>query len=441
MALPATLVHEIRPTNGTADAGGAFDPSVASPGTDYSQQNAVQVAYTDLVVDAVTNTDVTSAGTPFTSAHVGNNIEIVSGAGWTPGPYNIRSVTAAKARLDRSPAAVGTTAGVGNLGGARSGLSNGTTARVGQLVAGNKVWIKNEAWNEAVAWTVNGTAALPIIVEGYSATRGDTPLGANRPRNNRAGAAGNVFSGNVTNHIYRNIWVSNAGSTGGWANNSVSTTYINCRSSNNVGYGFNVAGALMSCEGDNNSTTGLTGAGTAVTAIHDCYFHDNTTIGINVSGVTANIVRTISEANTTRGVLCTTSSIIMDMCVIDGNGDDGVETTTTFATGSSIRNTIISNNTGYAINAVTNGSSLSLNYNCYYTNGAGNLNNATAGANDQVDVNPGFVDRTNANFAIGTNLKALGSVGAIQGSGSTGYLDIGAIQRQEAGGGSYGSVG
>lgn len=40
---------------------------------------------------------------------------------------------------------------------------------------------------------------------------------------------------------------------------------------------------------------------------------------------------------------------------------------------------------------------------------------------------------TGRNFAIGTNLKALGFPGAFQAGLSTGYLDIGAVQRQEAG--------
>lgn len=41
---------------------------------------------------------------------------------------------------------------------------------------------------------------------------------------------------------------------------------------------------------------------------------------------------------------------------------------------------------------------------------------------------------TGHNFAIGTNLKALGSPGAFPAALTTGYIDIGAAQRQEAGG-------
>jgi hypothetical protein len=44
------------------------------------------------------------------------------------------------------------------------------------------------------------------------------------------------------------------------------------------------------------------------------------------------------------------------------------------------------------------------------------------------------------NFAVGTNVKALGFPGAFQGGYSTGYMDIGAVQRQEPAGGSCSTV-
>lgn len=44
---------------------------------------------------------------------------------------------------------------------------------------------------------------------------------------------------------------------------------------------------------------------------------------------------------------------------------------------------------------------------------------------------------TGHNFAVGTNLKATGFPGLFNGSETTGYSDIGAVQRQEAGGGSF----
>ena len=63
--------------------------------------------------------------------------------------------------------------------------------------------------------------------------------------------------------------------------------------------------------------------------------------------------------------------------------------------------------------------------------------NAEGGGDDNVT----FQVTTGRNFAIGTNLKAKGFPGAFQGALTTGYLDIGAVQRQEpAAGGGVGSI-
>src|SRR5204862_226565 len=78
---PAALVWEVR-TTGAGTNAGAFDPSVTSPGTDYSQQDAAQITYTDLVIGGTT-TQLTSAANPFTSAHVGNTINVTGGTGFT----------------------------------------------------------------------------------------------------------------------------------------------------------------------------------------------------------------------------------------------------------------------------------------------------------------------------------------------------------------------
>jgi hypothetical protein len=53
-----------------------------------------QIAYTDLVIGATT-TNLTSAGNPFTSAHVGNTINITSGT--TTGFLDIGAVQSAAA--------------------------------------------------------------------------------------------------------------------------------------------------------------------------------------------------------------------------------------------------------------------------------------------------------------------------------------------------------
>ena len=74
MALAATTQWDVR-TTGDDTNGGAFN--TASSGTDYSQQDAAQITYTDLVIGG-TNTQLTSAANPFTAAHVGNLVNVTS---------------------------------------------------------------------------------------------------------------------------------------------------------------------------------------------------------------------------------------------------------------------------------------------------------------------------------------------------------------------------
>lgn len=81
---------------------------------------------------------------------------------------------------------------------------------------------------------------------------------------------------------------------------------------------------------------------------------------------------------------------------------------------------------GYGITAVNAGA-------CTITLDIAPGTNATA---DKV-----FRVTTGQNFGIGTNYKALGFPGLFQGGYTTGYTDIGAVQRQEAGGATTTSIG
>ncbi|MGD0437709.1 MAG: hypothetical protein ABSB86_14700 [Bryobacteraceae bacterium] len=67
----------------------------------------------DLAVNAVTNTEVSSSTHIFTNGDVGTSLQVTAGAGWTAGTYTINSVNASPnyATLSASPAAAGTTGG------------------------------------------------------------------------------------------------------------------------------------------------------------------------------------------------------------------------------------------------------------------------------------------------------------------------------------------
>ena len=83
--LASTATWEVRPTNGNDNYGGCFDPAIGI-GTDYTQQNAVEYNFTDLVISATT-TNVTSVSHSFVVADTGNCIHISAGSGFTTGWY------------------------------------------------------------------------------------------------------------------------------------------------------------------------------------------------------------------------------------------------------------------------------------------------------------------------------------------------------------------
>lgn len=459
MALPATLVWEMRPANGTADGGGGFDPAVASPGTDFSQQNAVQVAYTDLVV-GTPNTTITSAATPFTAADVGNNIAITTtggGAAWTIGIYNIRSHAAAVVTLDRSPAATGSTAGVGNLGGARSGLSNGVTPIQGSgvMTAGNITYIKNEAWNEAVALAQAGAAGAPIKFIGYNSTRGDITLGdgnANNPVNNRAAAGGDGITSNVSSIEWHNINVTAAGDAGfSHAGSTFSPRYVNCKSYSNTGEGWEFGNSIGSahfigCESASNGGTGISGSAIALTTFLNagCYIHDNGGVGVIGTTNFMILVNSIYDTNTGHNIQVTTGQPIMINSTsygASGASADGFNATTPGSSGT-VLNCIFASNGRYGVNA-TDADSCFEDYNCFNGNATAPRNPATNSpaigtgggwgpATHDVTTDPTFGNAASGNFSVGTNMKALGWPGAFPAALSTGFIDLGAVQREEA---------
>jgi hypothetical protein len=69
--------------------------------------------YSDLVIDAVTNTDITSVARPFNGADVGNTMIITGGTGFTPGTYTISAVLLGVATLSGAVGALGSTGGQG----------------------------------------------------------------------------------------------------------------------------------------------------------------------------------------------------------------------------------------------------------------------------------------------------------------------------------------
>lgn len=188
-AVGASTVFQID-SAGHANGACLFDSSVASPGTDRSQDAAYHKSGTDLAsTNGTTNPCiVTSASAPFTSADNGNGLIVTAGSNWTVQRALIVSVDGSgNATLDRACGSAATlsngTWGLGRacaLGNSTSGISD--DALFEMAVAGNKFYIKNGTYSPTtIALSANGAAQKPIIIEGFNSVRGDLPTGSTRP--------------------------------------------------------------------------------------------------------------------------------------------------------------------------------------------------------------------------------------------------------------------
>lgn len=430
-AITAATLWEVRPTNGDNTFGACFDSTIANAGTDYSQQTTAQLSLTDLATTGVTTT-LTSVTGGFTAAMIGNCIRINSGTNFTVGYYQITARTDTNTvTVDRAPTTgVGAT-GAGKVGGATKSISGQTTTTLsGSLVAGNKVYIKNEAWNEAVAATgANGTSANPITYEGYNTSRGDAPTGSNRPRNNRA-AAGTLAWNQPANYVYiKHLWMSNAG-TSGFGGNGNFLVFENVRSSNNAtdGFVYTNQAVFINCEADTNSSVGFNTTGN-VTRIHGSYAHGNTGVGISLSGTNVAVTNSISAANTSHGIsVAAGGAIALINNTIQGNtgaSTDGINLTSPDA-GMVMFNNIISNNGRYGVNSSAARTLPGNDYNDYFGNSTAATNNFTGGAHDLTS-NPTFTNSGSGDFSIGTPLRNACFPGTFPASTSTGRMDCGAV--------------
>lgn len=190
----------------------------------------------------------------------------------------------------------------------------------------------------------------------------------------------------------------------------------------------------------------------------DCFIHDCGGDGVewgsgiitlignvfyNNSGFGADINGTRSYAGTAFIPVGGSTHIIGN--VFHANGGGGLELAGTGGHVGVIANNIFSNNTGYGISCagtdVQNFSvGCSMRNNCFYSNttAATNPSTLTNFNLGSITTDPAFTNAGSGNFAVGTNMKAFGwpqdNVGKF--SGTRSYVDIGAAQRQESGGGS-----
>lgn len=252
----------------------------------------------------------------------------------------------------------------------------------------------------------------------------------------------NFFIDKDAPHYFENTRIDNAGSAG--IMTSASSTAV----------------WLTDCEVDLNGADGLSSDASNRGGFRcfGCSVHDNTGWGVNNDLGMMLLFGTLIYDNGSGGVKHSSSSANYNHthslinCTIYGNNGDGLKL------GSGVGminlvNTIIASNSGYGINT-TSGTidQLSVLYNnCVWNNTSGELitsdNNYDSDAefaaigNGNISVDPKFVSTTDGSedFALQSSspCKAAGMHG-VSPSGGTGYMDMGALQRQEPAGGGGG---
>lgn len=445
-ALNSGNVLEIRSTaSNSALQGCFFNPTVASPGTDYSQQDDAQVTYTDIVIDASDPRLITSAANPFTSDHAGNGIRFTSGAGFITGSTNwfiIESVSGNTATLDRGAGTLGSTGGNGRLGGACEPNNTLADEMFESLRASDTVYIKgNNIFGEAVSISGNQGDSKAIKVIGYNSVRGDNPLiGEGQPQIN----LGSNQHSSGQNYNYSNIEFTGTGITmlqigvsGIFKNTKISNT---SSSVGRIAVNNNAGGKLISSAVTSPNGIGMGTFNSGAMLFGSIIYNSSICVNItNVSNVHL-IGNIFSFCNSTGAILAAGSN---------GNSNYAIGNTIycsspTSSTGISIGNPaptgrqfVVNNiiaNCNTAIDFPNELGTISIDNNNLFGNTVNFSSSATNLHINTTFLNPQFTSTSSwetANFSVGTNMRGLGIPRAFANFASTGAIDMGAVQRRE----------
>lgn len=176
MAINAGTIWEVRTTGSQTNGGGFYD---LDPGTsvDYSQQDSAVLSVTDGVTDGA-GTGLSSATGGFTAAMVGNTCYL-AGGGVAIAWYQITAcIDGNHVTIDRSAGAsrVGVTCVVGGAFKIGGSLDQDFFSGLSKAV-GNLIYIQSGSYT--LAETISTGISYDVI--GYDTSRGDEPIGNNRP--------------------------------------------------------------------------------------------------------------------------------------------------------------------------------------------------------------------------------------------------------------------
>lgn len=426
MAISASAVWEVR-TAGSDANGGLY----ISGGTDYSQQDAAQLS----VADAVTNgtTTVTSATGGFTSAMIGNGINVAG---------SIRQITAVASTNSIAVDALiaSATGQAAKVGGALA--SPGMAA--GFTVGGNDVWMRggtypitsttaNVSGGRVVA--TGNVAGNPSRWEGYATTRGDkgTP-----PVLQASGISAVTVFTSTFDVITDNIKIDGA---------SLASV---------VGFSTHVLGHAVRCVAyrcatgfsNTDARAGFTrcladscGIGFFTAGYHDgCESRAHTVVGFRAAGSNG-YKRCLAWGGATAGAVgfdANSQAVEFADCTAHGQSGDGFKFLAVRA-GQAV-NCVAYGNGGYGFNGTGGAGHYNLHACASGSNTAGRtVGTLTDEGSVLLTVDP-FVNAAAGNFTLnataggGSALRGVGTPGTFPGSLTTGYPDIGAVQSQATSG-------
>jgi hypothetical protein len=461
MAFSATTEWDVR-TTGSDSNGGGFN--TASSGTDYSQQDSPQVTYTDLVIGA-TNTQLTSSANPFTSAYVGNVINIPAGTGFTTGRYQVVSVASGVATMDRSVGTASSTGGSGKLGGAMATVQGLFTALIAVNVQGMTCHLKAGTYSTT---TANAITGITFTLIGYQSAHRD--YGTKPLITTATNGIHLIDVGGNNVETFDNISFSHTAATRGfgivatgnsstlWVKNSVMDGFTYPINGENATW-FNFSGGVfvIRTEIKNSTTQGIFNQGNIF--VRECTIHNNAGGGIHATGTNTliEIYGSILAANQ-YGANFTAGnpSFRVVNCSVVANTSHGIYLSAGSSNGGAVlfENNIVYGNGGLGMDN-TNGafSALQLNSNnAWGSNASGDVSGWTKASSDVALTADPCTSSASGDYSLnsttggGAACKAAGFPGVFPGGTTTGNLDIGAVQSAGGGGGgsapvNYGFVG
>lgn len=301
------------------------------------------------------------------------------------------------------------------------------------IVAGDTIYVKASAtYGETVTIGVNGAAANPIILEGYTSTPGD----GGKITVDGADTRNDGFVSVRDYWVYRNIIVQDC-LDNGWDGAAMDySTWDNCEANGNNDRGFYVGqrNVFKNCKVTGSGIYGMHFADDCV--VVGCEAWDNGTYNYFGRGTSSMFYNCLSVGASQGGFVLNFGGLVSN-CTVDGKNATfyGIY----FVTGAHV--SVAVNNiaydcvygirhqgTGYQSIAV--GAS-----NLMYSNTINYQNwPLSAQASDITGVAPGFTDEAGGDYTLAAASGARNVGSDLSGDGTSDGMDVGCFQSEDAGG-------